>query len=342
MDDYMKDDDNLGIFPNPNMYNVVNDTVLYERSYKTINPKQIYKKIFKKNFNNKPCFPNQNPYELYENRIVGMGSYGTIFLGYDCYNNRYVGIKRILLNNKKKSDESKFYREIESLKNIGCHKNILCYYDHYIEDMDEYYKYGYIITEYLNGKSLDDYLNSNKNGINYNIIIYIFKQLINGVEHIHEKGYAHRDLKPQNIIIDNQFNIKIIDFGLACKICDLKFKNGTSDYMPPESFEDYKKFNKYDNHKKLKIAKSHDIWSLSVILYQILNNPKFPYESYSSERNTIFKSEYQSESNQIDSYLNKFVDKLFILNYKDRFDIETVKINFLEMEIKIKNAYLSL
>ena len=47
---------------------------------------------------------------------------------------------------------------------------------------------------------------------------YFFKQLLDGLDHIHSKGYAHRDLKPSNILLDANFDIKIVDFGFSAPL----------------------------------------------------------------------------------------------------------------------------
>ena len=312
------------IYPNPNMDFV--DVEYDEPLYKTINPKKLYKKIFKKLFDERHCFPNYNNYELYTDRLLGAGSYGNVYLGYDCYNNKYVSIKQLKLGKK-------FYREIKALRAVGCSQNTLCYYDYY---EDEESKIGYIMTEYINGQTLNIYM---KHKIDIKVILYFFEQLINGVEFIHDHNYAHRDLKPENIIVDNNLNLKIIDFGTTCSkhvACDLKYKNGTAEYMPPESLSEYENFIDYNNSKKLKIAKAHDIWSLSVIFYQMLNNMKLPYETYSIERNDIYQSNYESSNTKINKYLNTFINDLIVLEYKNRYDIHTIKDMFHKLFKKIK------
>ena len=69
---------------------------------------------------------------------------------------------------------------------------------------------------------------------------YYFKQLIKGIHYLHQKGFAHRDLKPQNILLDENYNLKIIDFGFICSLQGKegtgfnKSRVGTPGYMAPE------------------------------------------------------------------------------------------------------------
>lgn len=96
------------------------------------------------------------------------------------------------------------------------------------------------------------------------IITYIIMQLLEGIEHIHYKGYMHRDLKPSNICFKEKtgFQVKIIDFGfveyLDCFHFAIK-KCGTPGYLAPEIF--------ISDHYDEKI----DIYSLGIILVVLLS-----------------------------------------------------------------------
>lgn len=72
-----------------------------------------------------------------------------------------------------------------------------------------------IQMEYCSGMSLKDYIEDSSRKINRSEILSYFKQILNGLKHIHERGLIHRDIKPANIFINNQKAIKIGDFGLA-------------------------------------------------------------------------------------------------------------------------------
>lgn len=90
----------------------------------------------------------------------------------------------------------------------------------------------------------------------------LFQQIIAGVEYIHALNIAHRDLKPENLLLDSNFNIKIVDFGLSNTSLRgqlLKTACGSPCYAAPEMIEG----NKYAGDQA-------DIWSCGVILYALL------------------------------------------------------------------------
>ena len=72
-----------------------------------------------------------------------------------------------------------------------------------------------IQMEYCSGMTLKDLLDNQSRVINRQENLHLFKQLLNGLKHIHEKGLIHRDIKPANIFINEQQVLKIGDFGLA-------------------------------------------------------------------------------------------------------------------------------
>ncbi|XP_008824578.2 putative sperm motility kinase W, partial [Nannospalax galili] len=118
--------------------------------------------------------------------------------------------------------------------------------------------YFYFVTEYVRGRNLmqhiqeDGWLAEEKTK-------KIFGQIVGAIKYCHDRGIMHRDLKPQNIVIDEQGNAKVIGFGLGikCKAGTKLYKRyGTYSYNAPELFLG----EGYDGKKT-------DVWSLGVILY---------------------------------------------------------------------------
>jgi serine/threonine protein kinase len=118
----------------------------------------------------------------------------------------------------------------------------------------------YLVFEYC-PKELFEFIQDQEQGkLQLDQAICIFKAIVKGVAYLHQRNIAHRDLKLENILIDNNFNVKIADFGMA-EHC-LEYLNtfcGSPHYACPEIFSGIP----YDGKKA-------DSWSLGVILYALL------------------------------------------------------------------------
>ena len=187
--------------------------------------------------------------------------------------------------------------ELNILKLLD-HENIIKLYEN-IQGT----KMEFLVMEYGPKQMLSDF---SKNYHHRRILEYeakmIFQQVIEAVAYLHEENIVHRDLKMQNILIDERFQIKLIDFGFANFYNKHKKYNvfcGTYSYMAPELVCRVP----YD-------GKATDVWSLGVLLYIILTGD-FPFKGtfidiYTSNiLTTIRISFYKSESWSIKNLLIK-------------------------------------
>lgn len=144
--------------------------------------------------------------------VIGRGTFGVIHLINDKYDNQYA--LKIFYN--KNIDE--YENEVDVLVDLSmpeCHPNIICYVNHFIIN-DKYA----ILTDYIEGKTLEQY--SRSNNLTVNDIKLIGLHLLDIVSWLHEKGYVHGDILTNNIIITNDGQLKLIDFGLAHKSLDTR------------------------------------------------------------------------------------------------------------------------
>jgi serine/threonine protein kinase len=155
-----------------------------------------------------------------------------------------------------------------------CQDYILCF-NSFSQDKEYYY----IITEYLEHYiDLSDFINQSHGNLGQNQLIDLCEKIKHGLETIHQLEVAHRDIKPNNIMInETNHSIKYIDFGESClkKRCiNQGFRPGTTYYMAPELLSS----SKNDIPPDFNGWKLADYWSLGITLLEIMMGGQFFYE----------------------------------------------------------------
>lgn len=187
---------------------------------------------------------------------LGQGSFAKVYEGYDKRRKQNVAIKVI---DKRKIIEPKrrnlIQTEISILSRMK-QKNIAEFY-RLIED----HKRLFIVMQLCGSLTLNHFCKQfNGKRLNEEQAYAVFSQIVKGVRYMHDFNISHRDLKLTNILIDEEYTVKIIDFGFACEARERhKMYCGTPSYMAPEIVE-----------KKLYFPKPTDIWSLGVVLFKLL------------------------------------------------------------------------
>lgn len=203
---------------------------------------------------------------------LGTGTFGEVFAVKNRVTYDTIVIKRIP---KIDIDRMTVEREVMVLKHLEavCQPYILCFND-FAED-DIYY---YIITEFLGDYiTLREFIDEPALMTDVKVIIV---NLINGLHEIHAYGVAHRDIKPDNIMINpNTLDIKYIDFGLACikTDCNTSIIGGTQLYIAPEIMYPTRQFGRpaFD----LNSLKKADIWSLGMTIFELVTGRSY-FELY--------------------------------------------------------------
>jgi len=200
---------------------------------------------------------NQDPKKRYTfKKLLGRGAFGEVSLYYDNVSKKEVVIKKIIKSEE--NEDSRFYREINAMKNIKS-PNSIEYYDYYSDN-----SYYYIVMEKCD-EDLTSFMKKYKSGIPDSTIKTILLQLNEAFKIMHSKNIIHRDLKPQNILIKNEsqnsFIVKLADYGLSREFNNKSFSTwaGTPLYMAPELF------NAKGNYIPIKC----DLWSIGVIVYEL-------------------------------------------------------------------------
>ncbi|MBN9419990.1 MAG: protein kinase [Candidatus Eremiobacteraeota bacterium] len=173
------------------------------------------------------------PYE-YEG-VLGRGGMGVVYLAKDTNLNRPVAIKFLSATGQEAASLSKrFQREANQLAALR-HPNIVGFYD-----AGYFQKQNYIVMEYVEGGSLRSLLANQDSPLTLQQSLELFASVSDGLEYIHQQGLVHRDLKPDNILLDDNRVPKIGDFGLALKLEDQSRITqsgmilGTYSYLSPE------------------------------------------------------------------------------------------------------------
>ncbi|XP_074703759.1 cyclin-dependent kinase 3-like isoform X2 [Strix aluco] len=140
---------------------------------------------------------------------IGEGTYGVVYKARNKHTGQLVALKKIRLDSGTEGVPSTAIREISLLKELK-HPNIVR-----LLDVIHGQKKLYLVFEYLN-QDLKKYLDSSQTGeIPLSLVKNYLFQLLQGVSFCHSQGVIHRDLKPQNLLINEAGTIKLADFGLA-------------------------------------------------------------------------------------------------------------------------------
>lgn len=205
-------------------------------------------------------------YEIQE--IIGVGGMSVVYKAYDNFEDRIVAIK-ILKEEFVTNEEflTRFKNESKAIAVLS-HPNIVKVYDVSFGDLIQY-----IVMEYIDGITLKEYI-ARQGSLRWRDAAYFVIQILKGLQHAHDKGIIHRDIKPQNIMVLPDGTIKVTDFGIARfarseqrTITDKAI--GSVHYISPEQA------------RGEKTDKKADIYSVGVMLYEMITG-QLPFQAESA------------------------------------------------------------
>ena len=197
-------------------------------------------------------------------KSIGEGGMANVYLAYDTILDRNVAIK-VLRGDLAHDDKfvRRFQREALAASSLS-HPNIVEVYD-VGEDNGQYY----IVMEYIEGKQLKQLLKK-RGKLTLSEVIDIMLQVTDGMSVAHDAYIIHRDIKPQNIMIEDNGMVKITDFGIAMAMNSTQLTQtnsvmGSVHYLPPEQA----------NGKTATLQS--DIYSMGILMYELLTG-NLPYK----------------------------------------------------------------
>ena len=219
--------------------------------------------------------------DLTLNKCLGKGAFGEVYLTSKQGSKEKYATKKI---DKKFASNPRAKRyldnEINILKEVD-HPNIIKLYD--VKETTQFY---YLVMEFCNGGGLsdclEDYKNKYKKSFPEEVVQYLMKQIISGINYLHKKDILHRDIKLDNILVNFEneedrkkknmmkAKVKIIDFGFARHLEPSELAKsvlGSPINMDPGIL---RKYNKMENSRNYGYDQKADIWSLGTICYELL------------------------------------------------------------------------
>jgi serine/threonine protein kinase len=202
-------------------------------------------------------------YEIQE--ILGVGGMAVVYKAYDSIDDRVVAVKILKEEYLSNDDFRRRFKNESKAVALLSHPNIVKVYDVNFGE-----KIQYIVMEYINGITLKEYIEQQR-PMDWKEAVHFTVQILRALQHAHDKGIVHRDIKPQNIMLLEDGTIKVTDFGIArfahSETHTLADKAiGSVHYISPEQAR-----GGYTDEKS-------DVYSAGVILFEMLTG-QLPFDA---------------------------------------------------------------
>ena len=194
-------------------------------------------------------------YEIHE--LLGVGGMAYVYKAYDNIEKRWVAIKILKEELAGNSDFLRRFRNESKAIAVLSHPNIVKVYDVSFGD-----RIQYIVMEYIDGITLKQYIEQ-QGEIKWREALYFTVQILRALQHAHEKGIIHRDIKPQNIMLLEDGTIKVTDFGIA------RFSQAETQTMTDKAIGSVH-YIAPEQARGGYINDTADIYSVGVMLYEML------------------------------------------------------------------------
>lgn len=275
--------------------------------------KERFINLLEKQFMNKII--KEDDLEYGQGEKLGTGGFGTVCGAHILSTSEYVAVKEIRSDKISPNTWVSIFNEVEALDALAGCKYILQLVGVHIKEPFR------IITRYCKGKSLFERLHKNGNGrdtrdLDPTICTRIAYQIAYGMNNIHEKGYIHCDLKTLNVLLDDNDNVCIADFGLVQKQ-STEYKvlyGGTYNYSAPEILV------------SIPYTKKIDVYSYGIVLWEMLTR-RVPFhdKNYENTYNHVVTCNWRLPiPHDTPQKLSNLIQKCWSRNPDDRPDFKTI------------------
>ncbi len=247
-----------------------------------------------------------NPEEIFEIlQVLGKGTFGTVIKARNKQTNEIVAIKQILLG---KDDEIDIVRKEVKILNECVHPNIVRYRGTYIS-----LNTLWIVMEYCAGGSVDAVFRVLKRPLSERLIAYVMREVLAGLVYLHAQHKIHRDIKGGNILLGQNGEVKLADFGVSTELVHTMSRRnsfiGTLYWMAPEAIQE----KEYDERA--------DMWSLGITAIEIAESqPPYMHMHYGRALLAIPRDPppVLQAKDRWSAAMHKFVSRLLIKDLSQR------------------------
>lgn len=268
---------------------------------------------------------------------LGEGGMGAVWLATDSLLNRPVAVKFLQATDNTVFKDL-FLSEARTLASLQ-HPNITLIYDAVFDEENNRF---YIMMEYVEGKSLDELIAEANGPMPLDTVIHVALGILEALHYAHERDVVHRDIKPDNVVIQNN-EVKLTDFGLAALISLLAEQGasyifGTPAYMPPEQIAG----EGIDNRT--------DLYALGVTLFEMVTGGRRPFEHES--RRAVMMAQIDESPPSVREFvptvpleLDRIITKLLSKHPDDRYPSAAVLLDLfksMQARQKFNQRYMQL
>lgn len=273
-------------------------------------------------------------------RTLGIGGFGITYAAYDIKEKRSCAVKELFphgivtrmtdgttvmtVSSEKDSSfehsKERFLEEAEILQDLNSINEVVSVYDFFMENGTCYF-----VMEYLEGMTLRKLIKSSGGSLPYDIVMDIVKKIGNALVIVHKHKIFHRDISPDNIIVTNKGDVKLIDFGNAKNLSQGENQNLSVVLKPG-----FAPLEQYSTHGKQ--GTYTDVYSFACTIYYMLTGEKIP-DALDRTKGKEYK---KLKEYGFPMYVSDAIDKALEIKYVDRIQKVDTLLIYLKLDDKSK------